>query len=108
MTPQQKNINIVHNCEEHLFNWLKHVLQEHGVSIDETSNLTEVLSIYENELDSLRQHLKPLQKWNKIKDECYNLSNKLNGQGEYDEQLYALSEKAAFEGQILWLTIRES
>ena len=108
MNPQQKNINIVHNCEEHLYNWLKVRLNQHGIYIDKPCSLAEILSLYEKESDALKQHIEPIQKWNKIKDECYELSTKLNGQGEYDDQLYALSERAAFEGQILWLTIREN
>ena len=108
MTAHQKNIHIVHNCEEHLLNWLKIILRDHGIVVNDSSNLTEVLAKYEKELDSLRQHIKPLKKWNKIKNECYSLYTKLNGNGENDELFFTLSERAAFEGQILWLTIREN
>jgi hypothetical protein len=108
MSPQKKNISIIHNCEEHLFDWLKIRMSEHGISINQQSNLTEVLSDYENEMSFLSQHLKQIQKWNKTKEECYSLSEKLNGFGEEDEKLMYMIERVAFEGQILWLTIQEN
>lgn len=107
MSPQHKNINIIHNCEEHLCNWLKIRLVEKGVSVDHKADLTEILEHHTEELDTLRQHIKPLKKWNSIKNRCYSMSTKLNGYAEQDEELGNLIEKAAFEGQILWLTIKE-
>lgn len=107
MSPQYKNINIIHNCEEHLYNWLKVRLVERGVSVEHTANLSEILEHHESELDTLKQHIKPLKKWNKIKDRCYSLSTSLNGSAEQDEELGNLIEKAAMEGQVLWLTIKE-
>lgn len=107
MSPQQKNISIIHSCEEHLFNWLKMKLVEHGISIPDEQSLSDILSTYENKLEFLRQHIKPIQKWNKVKDECYSLSAGLNGNAEHDDQLMVLIERAAFEGQVLWLTLQE-
>lgn len=108
MSPQKRNISIIHNCEDHLFNWLKIRMSEHGISFDQQSNLTEVLCNYESELSFLRQHIKQIQQWNKIKEECYSLSSELNGYGEQDENFMNLVEKVAFDGQILWLTIQEN
>jgi len=107
MNPQEKNISIIHNCEDHLFNWMKIKLKEHGFSINEQHNLSDILFAFENRMDFLRQHIKSIKKWNKIKDECYSLSSRLNGSAEGDERLNNLVEQAAFEGQILWLTIQE-
>lgn len=108
MTQKQKNINIIHNCENHFFNWLKFRLFQKGVAIDDQFTLTDILSIHEPELVALKQHIKQLQRWNKIKDECYSLSQSMNGNGEQSDHLQTLIEKAAFEGQVLWLTIQEA
>jgi hypothetical protein len=107
MSPKQKNINVIHNCEELFSNWLKVRLGEKGISINESDKLSELLICHGHELANFKQHLKPLVKWNKIKDECYDLSTRLNGIGKNDEQLVDLIEKTAFEGQILWLTLQE-
>lgn len=108
MSPQQKNIGIIHNCEDHFCDWLKNQLGQNGININDQVGLTEILTNHENRLDSVRQHLKPIMRWNKIKDECFDLSSRLNGNGEGNDQLKALVEKTAFEGQILWLTIQDS
>lgn len=107
MSPKQKNINVIHNCEELFTNWLKVRLENKGISISENDKLSELLICHENEFTYLKQHIKPLLKWNKIKDECYNLTTKLNGTAKKDKQLVRLIEKTAFEGQILWLTLQE-
>ncbi len=107
MNPQQKNINIIHSCEEHFFELLKLRLGEQGISIEDSMSLSEILQLYSKQLDSLRQHIKPLLKWDKVKDECYSLSNKMNGSGKRDEYLQSLIEKVAFEGQVLRLTIHD-
>ena len=107
MSPKQKNINIIYNCEKLFSDWMKVRLGEKGISISNNKNLSVLLFSHEYELDNFKQHLKPLQKWNKNKDECYRLSTKLNGTAENDEQLATLIEKTAFEGQILWLTLQE-
>ena len=107
MSPQQKNISIIHNCEEHLFNWLKIRLHDHGVLTLDHNCLSDILSNYEKDLEFLRQHIKTIKKWNQIKEECYSLSSEMNGSGDNDEHLQGLIEKAAFEGQVLWLTIQE-
>ena len=108
MSPQQRNINIIHNCEDHFSDWLRQQLNSHGILLNKQIGLTEMLSVHERELESVKQHLKPIKKWNAIKDECYAMSTRLNGGGEQDEQLSVLVEKTAFEGQILWLTIQDS
>lgn len=108
MSPQQRNISIIHNCENHFCDWLRNQLGSHGVLIKGKVGLTEILTNHENELNSVRQHLKPIKKWNITKDECYSLSSRLNGNGENDDRLGILVEKTAFEGQILWLTIQDS
>ena len=106
MSPEQNNISIIHNCEKHFFDWLKFRLNEKGVTIHCNTNLTDVLLNHGNELEELRQHLKPLNRWNKFKNECFLLSERLNGSAESDEYLIELMEKTAFEGQILWLTFQ--
>lgn len=108
MSPQQRNISIIRNCEDHFCDWLKNQLGNNGILTDDQVGLTEILSNHENELDSVRQHLKPIKRWNKVKDECFGLSSRLNGNGESNDKLSVLVEKTAFEGQILWLTIQDS
>jgi len=107
MSPQQKNISIIHNCENHFYSWLTSRLSGMGVSIDNQQNLSDMLLHHERELIVIKQHLKPLQKWSRTKDECLVLSSTLNGNAETDEFLGELLEKTAFEGQILWLTLQE-
>jgi len=108
MSPQQKNISIIHNCENHFCDWLKIRLVDQGIPINIKYGLSEILLKHESELEFVRQHIKPIKKWNNSKDECYNLSSKLNGRGSNDDHLLVLIEKTAFEGQILWLTIQDS
>lgn len=107
MSPRQKNINAIHSCEEYFYNWLKIRLVEEGISIDDQFYLSDLLINHEKDLTVLKQHLKPLQRWNRMKDECYNHSKILNGNVEKDELFARLIEKTAFEGQILWLTLKE-
>ncbi|NJN24632.1 MAG: hypothetical protein HC819_00840 [Cyclobacteriaceae bacterium] len=107
MSPRQKNISIIHNCEQHFSEWLKCRLSEKGIADYDYDNLTEVLRHHEKTLGEIRQHIKPLLKWNKIKDECYLLSTKLNGSADSDEYTMSLMEKTAFEGQVLWLTLQQ-
>ena len=107
MSPKQKNINIINNCEELFSDWMKVRLGEKGISISNSENLSVLLFSHEYELANFKQHIKPLQEWNKNKDACYKLSTKQNSTTENDELFAALSEKTAFEGQILWLTLRE-
>ena len=107
MSPRQKNINIIHNCEKHFFNWLTIRLMEMGVTIESQHDLSEILLNHEKELGLIHQHLKPLQKWSRIKDECFSRSSQLNGNAESDEYLGELLEKTAFDGQVLWLTLQE-
>jgi len=107
MSPKQKNINIICNCEELFSDWLKVRLGEKGISIGKSENLSTLLISHEHELANFNQHIKPLQKWNKRKNECYKLSSELNGNSEYNELFVALMEKTAFEGQVLWLTLQE-
>ena len=107
MSPKQKNINIIYNCEELFSDWMKVRLGEKGISISNSESLSVLLFSHEFELVNFKQHIKPLQMWNRNKDECYKLSTKLNGTAENDELLAALIEKTAFEGQILWLTLQE-
>jgi hypothetical protein len=107
MTAIEKNIDVIHNCEERFYNWLKVHLSENGMYRQEQSNLSGILENYETELSTFRQHLKPLLRWNKIKEECYTLTTRLNGQADNDDYLRGLIEKTAFEGQILWLTFQE-
>ncbi len=107
MNATKKNIDIIHNCEERFYNWLKARLNDQGVNLREQPSLSIILDHYQGQLTVYRQHLKPLQKWNRVKDECYQLSNKLNGNADKDQYLSELLEKTAFEGQILWLTFQE-
>ena len=107
MSATEKNINIIHNCEERFYNWLKSRLDEHGINLQDQSNLSGLLEHYENELSTFKQHLKPLLKWNRTKDECYKMNEQLNGHAGQDQFLNDLIEKTAFEGQILWLTFQE-
>ena len=82
-------------------------MSERGIAIDQLNNLTDILRKYESELFFLHQHIKQIQKWNEVKEECYELSSELNGYGEQDDRLSNLVEKVAFDGQVLWLTIQE-
>lgn len=107
MNATNKNINIIHNCEERFYNWLKARLTDQGINLLEQPNLSGILQHYQNELSVYRQHLKPLLKWNRVKNECYELNNKLNGFADNDQYLSELLEKTAFEGQILWLTFQK-
>jgi hypothetical protein len=107
MTAVEKNIDVIHNCEQRFYNWLKFHLSSHGVYGIDQSDLSGILQHYEGELTMFKQHLKPLLKWNKIKEECYTLNTQLNGRAETDENLQKLIEKTAFEGQVLWLTFQE-
>lgn len=107
MNPKRKSINIIYNCEELFSDWLKVRLGEKGISICGSENLATLLINHEHEFANFEQHLKPLQKWNKNKDECYKLSTEINGNSEYNEQFTAFAEKTAFEGQVLWLTLQE-
>jgi hypothetical protein len=107
MNTVQKNIDIIHNCEERFFNWLLLKLSCQGIAPVDQTDLSELLEHYEGELVDFRQHLKPLVRWNRVKDACVELSYDLNGQAENDEDLLDLLEKTAFEGQVLWLTFQE-
>jgi hypothetical protein len=107
MTAIKKNINIIHNCEERFYNWLKSKLSEKGINFIEQPSLSDLLEHYERELLSDNQHLKPLQKWDKVKNECLGQSRRLNGQADQNHDLVDLIERTAFEGQILWLTFQE-
>ena len=107
MSPRQKNINIIHNCEELFSKWLKVRLGNKGISINGNGDLSELLNSHEQELAYVKQHIKPLQRWNKIKTECYSLTSELNGTANSDDNYAKLVEKTAFEGQILWLTLQE-
>lgn len=107
MTAIKKNINIIHNCEERFYNWLKSKLSGKGINFIEQPNLSDLLEHYERELLSDNQHLKPLQKWDKVKNECLGQSTRLNGQADQNRDLVDLIERTAFEGQILWLTFQE-
>lgn len=103
MSPRQKNINIIHNCETLFSNWLLVRLGKIGISLKDTCGLSELLNGHDQELANLKQHIKPLRRWNKSKDDCYSLTAK----STVDEHHSELVEKTAFEGQILWLTLRE-
>jgi len=107
MNTIEKNIGIIHNCEERFYNWLKSRLSDHGINQLDQADLSGLLELYEGELSGFKQHLKPLLKWNRIKNECYDLNDRLNGSAMNDESLNNLVEKTAFEGQILWLTFQE-
>ena len=107
MSTTEKSINVIHNCERHFYEWLKLRLYKKGIILNNQDDLSIVLSQHENSLDELKQHLKPLLKWDKIKNECYVLSASLNGSADNDGYFVGLIEKAAFEGQILWLTLEE-
>ncbi len=107
MSAALRNIDIIHNCEDRFFNWLKYELACQGVSAEDFKDLSELLTHHEAELIHFRQHLKPLKKWDKTRLECYALSSSLNGSAEKDEDHLSLLEKTAFEGQVLWLTIQE-
>jgi hypothetical protein len=107
MNTVQKNIDIIHNCEERFFNWLQLKLSCQGITPGDQTDLSELLDHHEGDLDNFRQHLKPLVRWSKVKDVCYEMSYDLNGQAESDEDLLDLLEKTAFEGQVLWLTFQE-
>jgi hypothetical protein len=107
MSPQQKGIDIIHNCERHFYEWLKVLVHEKGIDPEKHKNLSEILKLIENNSQDYKQHIKPLIKWDKTKNECYILSDKLNGSAENDEELSELIEKTAFEGQILCLTLRD-
>ena len=60
MTAIEKNIDVIHNCENRFYNWLKVHLCDHGIYRQDQSNLTGILEHYERELSTFRQHLKPL------------------------------------------------
>jgi hypothetical protein len=107
MSPRQRNINTIQNCEKHFYIWLKARLKEMGVSVDQQQNLSDILLNYEFELDIIKQHLKPLQRWCQIKDECISLTVQLNGKAQSEENLVEMVEKTAIEGQVLWLTLQE-
>ena len=107
MSAIKRNIDIIHNCEERFYNWLKYRLNENGIELNEQPNLSNILEQYQTELITFKQHLKPLLKWNKVKDECFKLNARLNDHADNDEYLNDLIEKTAFEGQILWLTFQE-
>lgn len=107
MNATKKNIDIIQNCEERFYNWLKTRLTDQGINLRQQPNLSEILENYQKELSVYRQHLKPLLKWNRVKDECVALNKKLNGHAENDQILSELIEKTAFDGQILWLTFQE-
>lgn len=107
MNTVKKNIDIIHNCEERFFNWLRLKLSCQGITPGDKNDLSELLDHHEGDLVSFRQHLKPLVRWSKLKDTCYEMSYDLNGQAESDEDLLDLLEKTAFEGQVLWLTFQE-
>lgn len=82
-------------------------MQKHGIQINQRSNLTEILFNHENQMSFLNQHLKQIQQWNKIKEECYDLSTRALNDYKDDERLENLVEKAAFDGQVLWMTIQD-
>ena len=107
MIKQQKNLGIIHNCEELFSKWLKARLENRGIPITNGEQLSELLINYEHELANLKQQIKPLQKWNKIREECVELKTTINGGVGNDEHLSKLIEKTAFEGQILWLTFQD-
>ncbi len=107
MNTVQKNFDIIHNCEERFFNWLVFKLSCQGILPGDQTDLSDLLEHYEEDLISYRQHIKPLVRWNKVKDACYDFNASLNGYAENDEDLIDLLEKTAFEGQVLWLTFQE-
>lgn len=107
MSVVSRNIDIIHNCEDRFFNWLKIKLACQGISADDFRNLSELLECHEKELVHFHQHLKPLKKWNQTRLECDKLNASLNGNAENDEYLAGLLERTAFEGQVLWLTFQE-
>lgn len=107
MNDLDKHIDIIHNCETRFYNWLKFRLGEKGILMSDRCDLSELLVNYENELNTYRQQIKPLQKWDKIKCECYELGSSLNGHADDDIAFAKLVEKTAFDGQVLWLTFQE-
>ena len=107
MDKQRKSIGIIHSCEELFSKWLKSRLENKGIPISNSEHLSELLINYEKELANINQQIKPLQKWNKVREECVELTAKMNGEARNDEHISKLIEKTAFEGQILWLTFQD-
>ena len=107
MSPQQKNLSIIHNCEEYLLNWLKEKMNEQGIAPSNQGNLSDLLTCHEEALTFLNQHIKPIKKWISTKREYERLSATERPDENSEEQLSTLGEKVAFEGQVLWLTIQE-
>jgi len=107
MSTIEKNIDIIHNCEERFYKWLRSRLLDHGIKLQDQQDLSHLLESHEGELQIFKQHLKPLLKWNQVKDECYKMNARLNGHAQHDEYLNQLIEQTAFDGQVLWLTFQE-
>lgn len=97
-----KWIGIISQCEKLFIEWLSNKLTSAGHSIQNNSDLSEILVSYENKCKGDQQHIKPLLSWNDKRSYCLErLEN-----SQYDNDLHYLLEKTAFEGQVLLLTFK--
>ncbi len=108
MSPVRKNIDIIHSCERHFYNWLKTQLVNRGIIDDGQFTLSGLLSKHIRDLGEYKQILVPLNNWDKRKKECYKIDSVLANDGELQDADMKLFEQTAFEGQILLLTFQEN
>jgi hypothetical protein len=106
MNTSHNHLSTIHHCEDLFKEWLSLKLSDLGIQTNSQTELSDILDKYAGKMKKNQQHLKPLARWDQRKKECYKLFNEplaSNG-SEYIEN--RLIESTAFEGQILWLTIK--
>ncbi len=103
-----QHISTINFCENLFCTWVKNELRKVGVELNGEIEFSEILSRYTKEFQSENQHIKPLVRWNENKKRCVNLSSKKNLVNGDFKNYESLLEKTAFDGQVLWLTLKNN
>jgi len=105
MSPNHNHLLMIHHCEDLFKEWLSLKLSDMGIPVNTSTALSDILNRYGNKMKKNQQHLRPLLRWDQRKNECYKLEELLSRK-DNGSQHQQLIETTAFEGQILWLTIK--
>ncbi len=108
MSPLRRNIDIIHTCEQHFYNWLRTQLLSKGIESSEKQTLSALLSKHLRDLAEFRQQLIPLNKWDKQKTKCYKIKSISSDDSDLNDAELELFEQTAFEGQILLMTFQDN
>jgi hypothetical protein len=102
------SIHAIHRCENLFFDWIYDKLRNLDVAVPRNIDLSDVISLYEHKLHPENQLLKPLKQWDKKRAQCLHISAGDHAADHLSDAEYQqMLETTAFDGQVLWLTLKK-